>query len=127
VPTEPVTSAAFAALIQAIAAKELDRPTDSRLHREALEESYFQAASHGLEAEILFDSEQPGPAREVAARMLEAVRPYARELGTEEPLSEIERILREGNGADEQRRIERQAGIEGLLARLIARSAADPV
>jgi glutamate---cysteine ligase / carboxylate-amine ligase len=122
VPTEPRTSAAFAALVQAIAAKELDRPTDSRLHREALEESYFQAASHGLEAEILFDSEQPGPAREVAAHMLETVRPYARELGAEEALGAIERILREGNGAEEQRRVEAQIGIEGLLMRLIERS-----
>jgi carboxylate-amine ligase len=127
VPTEPGTSAAFAALIQAIAAKELDRPTDSRLHREALEESYFQAASHGLEAEILFDFEQPGPAREVAARMLESVRPYARELGGEEALGVIDRILREGNGAEEQRRVERQIGIGGLLARLIERSAVEPV
>ena len=122
VPTEPRTSAAFTALIQAIAAKELDRPTDSPLHREALEESYFQAASHGLEAEILFDSERPRPAREVAARMLEAVRPYARELGVEEALDPIERILREGNGAEEQRRVEGQMGIEGLLTQLIERS-----
>jgi carboxylate-amine ligase len=122
VPTEPRTSAAFAALIQAIAAKELDRPTDSPLHREALEESYFQAASHGLEAEILFDSEAPGPAREVASRMLETVRPYVREFDTEGALEEIERILREGNGADEQRRIERRDGIHPLLARLLERS-----
>jgi carboxylate-amine ligase len=122
VPTEPYTSAAFAALIQAIAAKELDRPTDSRLHREALEESYFQAASHGLEAEILFDSERPGPARGVAARILEVVLPYARELGTEESLAEIERILREGNGAERQRRTESQVGLGGLLAQLIRRS-----
>jgi glutamate---cysteine ligase / carboxylate-amine ligase len=122
VATEPHTSAAFAALVQAIAAKELDRPSDSRLHREALEESYFQAASHGLEAEILFDSEQPAPAREVAARVLEAVRPYARELGGEDPLEEIERILREGNGADEQRRVASQAGVDVLLSELIERS-----
>lgn len=123
VPTEPRTSAAFAALIQAIAAKELDRPSDSPLQREALEESYFQAASHGLEAEILLDSEQPGPAREVSSRMLETVLPYARELGTEEAVQGlVERILREGNGADEQRRVEGEVGIEGLLARLIERS-----
>ena len=122
VATEPRTSAAIAGLIQAMAAKELDRPTDSPLHREALEESYFQAASHGLEAEILFDSERPAPAREVAARMLETIRPYARELGTEEALGEIDRILREGNGADEQRRIERQDGIDALLERLLERS-----
>ena len=122
VPTEPRTSAALAALVQAIAAKELDRPTASALHREALEESYFQAASHGLEAEILFDSERPGPAREVASRMLATTRPYARELGTEEALEGIERILREGNGADEQRRIESQEGVEGLLEKLLERS-----
>lgn len=122
VPTEPHTSAAFAALIQAIAAKELVRPSDSRLHREALEESYFQAASYGLEAEILFDSEQPGPAREAAARVLETVRPYARELGAEESLGEIERILREGNGADEQRWVESRVGVGGLLTHLIERS-----
>jgi glutamate---cysteine ligase / carboxylate-amine ligase len=122
VPTEPHTSAAFAALIQAIAARELDRPSHSNLHREALEESYFQAASHGLEAEILFDSERPGPAREVATRVLEKVRPYARELDTEDSLGEIERILREGNGADGQRRIERQVGVHSLLERLIERT-----
>lgn len=122
VPTEPHTSAAYAALVQAIAAKELDRPTDSPLHREALEESYFQAASHGLEAEILFDSERPSPAREVASRMLETILPYARELGTEGALEEIERILREGNGADDQRRIEAEEGIAGLLGRLLERS-----
>jgi carboxylate-amine ligase len=122
VPTEPRTSAGFAALIQAIAAKELDRPTAVLLHREALEESYFQAASHGLDAEILFDSEQPGPAREVAARMLERVRPYARELGTEAALNVIDRIVREGNGAEEQRRIQEQVGIDRLLRQLIERS-----
>jgi glutamate---cysteine ligase / carboxylate-amine ligase len=123
VPTEPQTSAAFAALIQAIAAKELDRPTEPRLHREALEESYFQAASHGLEAEILFDSDQPSPARDVAARILKSVLPYARELGAEESLSEIDRILREGNGAEEQRRTESQIGLDGLLSQLVERSA----
>jgi carboxylate-amine ligase len=122
VPTEPHISAAFAALIQAIAAKELDRPSDSRLHREALEESYFQAASHGLEAEILFDSGRPDSAREVSLRMLETVRPYARELGSEEALDAIERILREGNGAEEQRRVESQVGLEGLLTQLVERS-----
>jgi carboxylate-amine ligase len=122
VPTEPLTSAAIAALIQAIAAKEIDRPTASVPHREALEESYFQAASHGLGAEVLFDPERPEPVREVAARVLEAVRPYGRELGGNQPLEEIDRILREGNGADEQRRLARQVGLGGLLAHLIERS-----
>jgi carboxylate-amine ligase len=122
VPTEPHTSAAFAALVQAIAAREIDRPSDSKLHREALEESYFQAASHGLEAEIMFDSDAPRPAREVCARVLEQIRPYARMLDAEDSLSEVERILAQGNGADEQRRIASRVGLDGLLARLIERS-----
>jgi gamma-glutamyl:cysteine ligase YbdK (ATP-grasp superfamily) len=58
----------------------------------------------------------------VAARVLETVRPAARGLGSEWALAELERILREGNGADEQRRIERQVGLGGLLENLVERS-----
>jgi len=122
VPTEPATSAALAAMVQAIAAMEIDRPSPSTLHREALEESYFQAARHGLEAEVLFGSERLEPVREAAARVLEAVRPYAHQLGGAESLAEIERVLREGNGADEQRRLARREGLDGLLSDLIDRS-----
>ncbi|HEY6551010.1 MAG TPA: YbdK family carboxylate-amine ligase [Solirubrobacterales bacterium] len=122
VPTDPVTSSAIAALIQAIAAKELDQPTAPGLYREALEESYFQAASHGLDAEILLDEETPGPAREVIGRMLDSVRPYARDLGGEAALGEIERIVREGNGADDQRRIHAEEGMNGLLDYLADRT-----
>jgi len=122
VQTDAAGSSALAALIQAIAAKELDRPTANGLSREALEESYFQAASHGLEAEILLDAEAPAPAKEVCRRVLDLVAPYARELGTEAALEEIDRILREGNGADEQRRIHRERGMEGLLAHLADRT-----
>jgi glutamate---cysteine ligase / carboxylate-amine ligase len=118
VQTEARTSAALAALIQAIAAKELDRPSAPGLYREALEESYFQATSHGLEALILLDEETPRPAREVAGKALEALRPYARALDGERAIEEIERILREGNGADEQRRVHRQSGMRGLLENL---------
>ena len=122
VQTDAATSAAIAALIQAIAAKELDRPSAPGLYREAIEESYFQAASHGLDAEVLFDGERPEPARAVGNRVLESVRPYARELGGGEALEEIERILREGNGADVQRRIHREAGMAGLLDHLAERT-----
>jgi carboxylate-amine ligase len=121
VQTTALTSSALAALIQAIAAKELDRPTAPDLYREALEESYFQAASHGLEANILFDGEEPEPAREVGRRVLDSVGPYARELGSGDALDEIERILREGNGADEQRRVYRERGMAGLIEHLTTR------
>jgi carboxylate-amine ligase len=122
VPTDPATSSAIAALIQAIAAKELDQPTAPVLYREALEESYFQAASHGLDAEILLYEEAPGPAREVIGRMLDSVRPYARDLGGGPALDEIERIVGEGNGADDQHRVHAEAGMNGLLDYLADRT-----
>lgn len=115
VQTGVLASSAIAALIQAIAAKELDRPSAPEVYREALEESYFQAASHGLEASILFDEDDPAPAREVGRRVLDSVHPYARELGSDAALEEIERILREGNGADDQRRVHREGGMAGLI------------
>jgi glutamate---cysteine ligase / carboxylate-amine ligase len=118
VQVDPLTSSAIAALVQAIAAKELDRPTDPGIYREAIEESYFQAASHGLEAEILLDDEVPAPACRVARRVLDSVRPYARDLGDEDALEEVERVLVEGNGADRQRRTHAEAGMEELLRRL---------
>lgn len=123
VQTDVRTSSALAALIQAISAKELDRPTAPGLYREALEESYFQAASHGLEANILFDAEHPEPAREVGRRVLDSARPYARELGGDGALEEVERLLREGNGADDQRRVHRESGMSGLIEYLCERSA----
>jgi len=122
IQADAATSVALAALIQAIAAKELDRPSPLELEREALEESYFQAASHGLEARILLDERSPRPAREVAREVLDASRPYARELGTEDAFDELEQILRDGNGAEEQRRVHAERGMDGLLAHLAART-----
>jgi glutamate---cysteine ligase / carboxylate-amine ligase len=122
VQTDAATSAAIAALIQAIAAKELDRPSAPGPYREAIEESYFQAASHGLDANVLLDGDAPAPARDAARRVLDSTRPYARELGSEAALDEIERILREGNGADAQRRVHREAGMAGLLDYLADRT-----
>jgi len=119
VQTSVAASAAIATLIQAIAAKELDRPTAPGIYREALEESYFQAASHGLEAEILLDRDAPEPATDVGRRVIESVLPYARELGGAAALEEVERILREGNGADDQRRVHRKRGMPGLLDHLV--------
>jgi carboxylate-amine ligase len=122
VQIEAAASAAIAGFVQAIAAKELEQPTTGGPRREALEESYFQAASHGLDAEIFFDSPTPAPAREVSARVHEMVRPHARRIGGEGSLVEIERILEEGNGADWQRRVEARAGIDGLVTQLTERT-----
>jgi carboxylate-amine ligase len=120
VQTDVVTSAALAGLIQALAAKEIDRPGEVGIVREALEESYFQAARYGLGARLLVNGGAALPAREVAHRTLEEVAPYARELGAAAALEEVERILREGNGADAQRQAFESGGMAGLLRDLAA-------
>lgn len=116
------TNVAVAALIQALAAREIEHPGPGGLAREALEESCFQAGRHGLEARLLVDGETAAPAREVGRAVLEEVGPYA--VGGEAALAELERILREGNGADEQRRRFREGGIDGLLGALAEQTAA---
>jgi len=109
----------IAALVQALAAKECERSTRPQVAREAIEESYYQAERHGLRARVMVDDETAMPAHLVARRVLEEVRPYARELGGEDALEEVERILSEGNGADAQRRAFKSKGMEGLLADLV--------
>jgi carboxylate-amine ligase len=118
-------NAGFAALIQALAAREIDRPSSSDLHREALEESYYQASRHGLGARLMVDGGGAAPAREVAARALEEARPYADDLDGMGALAEIERILAEGNGADRQRAAFERGGIPFVLEYLAEATAAD--
>ena len=122
VQTTPEASAAIAALIQALAAKQIDRPAAPGLTREAIEESYFQAERYGLEARIMVDESTAAPAAEVARGVLDEVRPYAEQLGGTGALEEIERIVSEGNGADHQRRVHEERGIDGLLSDLAERT-----
>lgn len=122
VQTTPEANAAIAALIQALAAKEIDRPAAPGLTREAIEESYFQAERYGLQARLMVDESTAAPAAEVARGILAESRPYAEQLGGADALEEIERILSEGNGADHQRRVHEESGMEGLLADLAERT-----
>jgi glutamate---cysteine ligase / carboxylate-amine ligase len=118
VQPQPEQNAAIAALIQALAAKEIDRPSAPGLTREAIEESYFQAERYGLEARLMVDENTAAPAPEVARGTLEEIRPYAKDLGGEDALEEIDRILSDGNGADRQRRVHAESGMDALLADL---------
>jgi carboxylate-amine ligase len=115
-------NAAVAALIQALAAKEIDRPGAPGLTREAIEESYYQAVRYGLEARLMVDDETAAPAIEVARATLAEARPYAEQLGGAGALGEIDRIVSEGNGADRQRRVHAEGGIEALLHDLAERT-----
>jgi glutamate---cysteine ligase / carboxylate-amine ligase len=122
VQPRPEANAAVAALIQALAAKEIDRPGAPGLAREAIEESYFQAERYGLEARLMVDESTAAPAAEVARATLEEAKPYAEQLGGEGPLEEIDRIVAEGNGADRQRRVHAERGMEALLGDLAERT-----
>lgn len=118
----PEQNAAVAALIQALAAKEIDRPGAPGLTREAIEESYYQAVRYGLEARLMVDDQTAAPAAEVARATLEEARPYAEQLDGAGALEEIDRIVSEGNGADRQRRVHAEGGIGALLADLSERT-----
>jgi glutamate---cysteine ligase / carboxylate-amine ligase len=120
VQPRPEQNAAVAALIQALAAKEIDRPGAPGLAREAIEESYYQAGRYGLQARLMVDDQTAAPALEVARGTLEDARPYAEQLGGADALEEIDRIVAEGNGADRQRRVHGERGMEALLSELAA-------
>jgi len=115
-------SAAIAALIQALAAKEIDRPSAPGLTREAIEESYYQAVRYGLEARLMIDDRTAAPAGEVARATLAEARPYAEALGGAGAFEEIDRILAEGNGADRQRSVYGTGGLQALLHDLVLRT-----
>jgi glutamate---cysteine ligase / carboxylate-amine ligase len=88
---------------------------------EALTESSFRAGRDGLDATIWWGG-RLRPVREVAADTLALARSYARGDG----LEGIERILREGNGADRMRHAHAAGGMPAVLGRLV-REAAQPL
>jgi carboxylate-amine ligase len=124
VQPRPEQNAAVAALVQALAAKEIDRPGAPGLAREAIEESYYQAGRYGLAARLMVDDRTAAPAIEVAGATLEQARPYAEHLGGAGALEEFDRILADGNGADRQRRVYGEGGMEALLGDLAERTRA---
>jgi carboxylate-amine ligase len=92
-------------------------------HREVLMESSFRAARDGLGATIWHDG-QMRPVPEVARAAINLARPYARELGSEAALEEVERLLVEGNGAMRQRVAYARGGMRGVLDALVRETAA---
>jgi carboxylate-amine ligase len=113
---------ALAALIQALARLEAELP-GSRTCTEALAESCHRATRHGLDVQLLDDDGSHTPARALARRRLAEVTPLARELGCEDALAGVERILREGTGAERQRAAFAAGGFDRLLRQLVAETA----
>ena len=98
---------ALAAVIQAIIVKlhKLQRQNLSfRIYRRRLiDENRWRAARYGLDGKLIdFGREQEMEARTLLNEMLEFIGPELQELGSQNELAHIERIMREGNGADRQ-------------------------
>ena len=117
--------AVLAALVRAIALAAAERPTATGVPSEALDWSSFRAARDGTAATIL-DGGALRPLDTVARETLARLRPHSRELGDEDALDGLERILEQGGGAGRQRRAFAVGGFEEVLATLVADTGGAP-
>jgi carboxylate-amine ligase len=122
------TVAGLAGLIHGLAraaAEDAARPgTGSWSPREALMESSFRAARDGMAATLLHDGALR-PVPEIARAAMARARPFARELGSDGALEQLERVLAEGAGADRQRAAFTRGGMRAVLEHLAAETAAE--
>jgi carboxylate-amine ligase len=98
---------AIAALIQAIIAKLfklLWRNTTFRVYRRRLlDENRWRASRYGLNGKLIdFGQETEVETRSLLNELLEFVEVEMSELGSQREMTHIERIMREGSGADRQ-------------------------
>ena len=103
------SAAALAALARAIVRRAVEDPVRDPAPEQALHWSSFRAARDGLDAEIYFEG-RPHPLRDVAGRVVASLGEH-----DDPELEGIERIVREGNGADRQRAAHERGGMPGLL------------
>jgi carboxylate-amine ligase len=115
--------AGLAALVQALAKHYAESPPGEPVRREILAEASFRAGRDGVAATLPVDGAHR-PVRELASDAIAMARPHARELGSDGPLEEIERILREGGGADRQRAAHGSGGMSAVLQFLVEQTAA---
>ena len=110
--------AALVALVHALARYCAEHRPPADVAPDALAWSSFRAARDGLEAEI-FCGDRIVPLRQAARETLDQARPYA-----DDAVEGVERILREGNGADRRRRAAERGGAQAMLDELVEETAA---
>jgi carboxylate-amine ligase len=120
----PRHTAALAAAVQSLAlhvsrARPVDDPP-----AEVLDEASFRAAREGVEATLPDKDDCLRPVAQLLERMVEGVRPEARELECEAQLDDLAELLADGGGAGIQRSACRggESGIDGVLDALVARA-----
>jgi carboxylate-amine ligase len=116
-------TAALAALVHCLALLEAEHGNGRLPAREALAESSFQATRHGLRAQLLTRSGELKPARVLAQETLAIADTVAGDLGCRRELGYVELILGEGCGADVQRAVHDEHGLDGLLEFLVEETA----
>jgi carboxylate-amine ligase len=116
-------TAALAALVQSVARLELEEGYHVEPQApEVLAENRFLAARDGMGARLIDQAaERRVPARELLARLLEAARPHAADLGCEN-LLEMLVTLGEEPGAKRQRRVAQEVGGLPGLVELLAKA-----
>jgi carboxylate-amine ligase len=113
----------LAALVHGLALACADGAAPAPPPGPGLAETSFRAGRDGLRARIWW-RDGLRPLTEVATEALALARPHARDAGAEDALEEVERILREGNGADRMRAAHAEGGMRAVLERLAAETAA---
>jgi glutamate---cysteine ligase / carboxylate-amine ligase len=117
---------AIAALIQAVIAKLfklLWQNTTFRIYRRRLlDENRWRAARYGIDGKLIdFGKEAEVEERSLLNELLEFVASEADELGTLREMAHIERIMREGTGADRQLAIwERTQEMKAVVDHIVA-------
>jgi glutamate---cysteine ligase / carboxylate-amine ligase len=102
------SAGAIAALARAVVRRAVETPPELHAPEQALHWSSFRAARDGLDAEIYHEG-RPVPLRV-------AVRGVLAGLEADDPeLEGVEKLVRDGNGADRQRATYERRGMPGLL------------
>lgn len=115
-------AAALAALVRAVALEARERPPDRDEPSEVLAWSSFRASRDGLDATILHEGSLR-PLTQIARDLVIRLGPVARELGDDEALTGIERLVREGGGAARQRQVFEDGGLPAVLQLLVDETA----
>jgi carboxylate-amine ligase len=123
----PKHTAALAAAVQSLARYEAQAEPVEGPPAEILDEASFRAAREGVAATLPDDEDELRPVGELLARMVEHIRPAARELRCEAQLDDLSALLDCGGGAGIQRSAcgEGEDAIQGVLDMLVARAEAD--
>jgi carboxylate-amine ligase len=115
---------ALTALVHCLVVHEAGRPGSEEPPAEVIDESSFRAFRDGLAATLWFEGAMR-TVPELAVLAMRRVDGTARALGCRDELAEVARIVREGNGAQRQRRAHADGGMPALLQALVGATRRD--